>query len=112
VRRLLRNPVAACLLLAATSTPAAAAPVAVRFPEGATHGFLVMRTKDGKDVAAGELIQTPRGDRVESRLVFRFKDGSLTDETVVFTQTKVFTLLSYRAVHRGPSFPEPSEVFF
>lgn len=103
---------AACLLLAATSTPAAAAPVAVRFPEGSAHGFLVLRTKDGQDVAAGELVQTPRGDRVESRLVFRFKDGSLFDETIVFTQTKVFRLLSYRAIQRGPAFPEPSEVFF
>jgi hypothetical protein len=98
-----------CLL--AASTPAAAS-VAVRFQEGATHGFLVMRTPEGKDVAAGELIQVPRGDRVESRLVFRFKDGSLSDETVVFSQTKVFTLLSYRSVQRGPSFPEPSEIFF
>jgi hypothetical protein len=112
VRRRLRAAVVACLLLAGTSTPAAAAPVAVRFPEGATHGFLVLRTKDGQDVAAGELTQTPRGDRVESRLVFRFRDGSLFDETVVFTQSKVFTLLSYRAVQRGPAFAEPSEVFF
>jgi hypothetical protein len=102
----------ACLLLAGTSAPAAAAAVAVRFPEGAAHGFLALRTTDGEDVAAGEVIQTPRGDRVESRVVFRFKDGSLFDETVVFTQTKVFRLLSYRAVQRGPSFPEPSEVFF
>lgn len=107
----MRAAVAACLLLAAASTPVAAA-VAVRFPEGATHGFLALRTKDGQDVAAGELVQTARGDRVESRLVFRFKDGSLLDETVVFTQSKVFTLLSYRSVQRGPAFPEPSEVFF
>ncbi len=102
----------ACLLLAGTSAPATAAAVAVRFPEGAAHGFLALRTSDGQDVAAGEVIQTPRGDRVESRLIFRFKDGSLFDETVVFTQTKVFRLLSYRVVQRGPAFPEPSEVFF
>jgi hypothetical protein len=103
---------ASVMLLTATSVPAAAAPVTVRFPEGAAHGFLALRTRDGQEVAAGELVQTPRGDRVESRLVFRFKDGSLFDETIVFTQTKVFTLLSYRAVQRGPAFPEPSEVFF
>jgi hypothetical protein len=104
--------VAACLLLAATSTPAAVTAVAVRFPEGGAHGFLVLRTTNGQDVAAGELVQTPRGDRVESRLTFRYKDGSIFDETVVFTQSKVFTLLSYRAVQRGPAFPEPSDVFF
>jgi hypothetical protein len=111
LRRLLVTTVA-CLLLAGTASPAAAAPVAVRFPEGAAHGFLVMRTMDGQDVAAGELVQTPRGDRVESRLTFRYKDGSLYDETIVFMQSKVFTLLSYRAVQRGPAFPEPSEIFF
>jgi hypothetical protein len=112
VIRHLRAAVVACLLVAGASTNVVAAPVAVRFAEGATHGFLALRTKDGQDVAAGELLQTPRGDRVESRLVFRFKDGSLFDETVVFTQSKVFTLLSYRAVQRGPAFAEPSEVFF
>jgi hypothetical protein len=47
---------------------------------------------------------------VDSRLVFRFKDGSLYDETVVFSQSKVFTLLSYRLRQRGPSFPEEMEV--
>lgn len=107
-----RSALVACLIVAGTGAPAAATPVAVRFPEGAAHGFLALRTTEGQDVAAGEVIQTPRGDRVESRLIFRFKDGSLFEETVVFTQTKVFTLLSYRAVQRGPAFPEPSEVFF
>jgi hypothetical protein len=102
----------ASLGVVTTSTPAMAAAVAVRFPEGAAHGFLALRTKDGEEVAAGELVQTPRGDRVESRLTFRYKDGSLFDETVVFTQSKVFTLLSYRSVQRGPAFPEQSEIFF
>jgi len=43
---------------------------------------------------------------VESRLVFRFKDGSLYDERVTFSQKDVFTLLSYHIVQQGPSFPE------
>jgi len=46
---------------------------------------------------------------VESRLVFRFKDGSVHDETVIFSQRVAFTLLSYRIVQRGPSFPEAVE---
>lgn len=63
-------------------------------------------------MAFGELLQTVRDGRVESRLTFRFKDGSLSDETVVFSQKKVFTLESYRLTQRGPSFPSPAEVFF
>ena len=86
--------------------------VPVRTPESATHAFLVLRSTDGKDLASGEVVQTVRGARVESRLTFRFKDGSLSDETIVFSQRKVFSLESYRQVQRGPSFPTPIEVFF
>ena len=50
------------------------------------------------------------GDLVESQLVFRFKDGSLHDEKVAFSQQRVFTLISYRLVQRGPSFPDQLDV--
>ena len=40
-----------------------------------------------------------------NRLVFRFLDGSLHDETVVFSQKPVLTLVSYTLVQQGPSFP-------
>jgi hypothetical protein len=50
------------------------------------------------------------GDLLESQLVFRFKDGSLHDEKVAFSQQRVFTLISYRLVQRGPSFPEQLDV--
>jgi hypothetical protein len=43
-------------------------------------------------------------------MVFRFKDGSLYDETVVFTQERVFTMQSYHLVHRGPAFTEDTEI--
>jgi hypothetical protein len=101
----MRTPVglvyAGLLLWAAT---AQADPVAVRVPEGALRGFLVLRAPDGGALADGELIQTPRGDRLESRLTFRFRDGSLYDEVVVFTQRQVFALVSYKIVQRGPAF--------
>lgn len=63
-----------------------AEPVAVRFPEGAAHGFVVLRSERGEALAHGELVQAPRGQGVQSRLVFRFADGSLYDETVTFSQ--------------------------
>jgi len=85
---------------------ALAAPVTVRYPEGVTRAFPSLRSTDNEKIAQGDLTQVVRGDRVESRLVFRFKDGSLYDETVSFSQRDTFTLLSYHIVQRGPSFPE------
>ena len=87
-----------------------AAPVPMRFVEGTIHGFLALRRLDGVLVAPGELLQVVRGEEVESRMVFRFKDGSVLDETVVFSQERVFTLLSYRLVQKGPVFSEDSEI--
>ena len=99
-----------CLLVLVTVLlwlrAASAAPVSVRFVEGVTHGFIVLRTVNGGLVAAGDLLQVQRGGQVESRMVFRFKDGSVYDETVVFTQERVFTMQSYQLVHRGPAFTE------
>ena len=45
--------------------------IAVRHAEGVVRGFLRLRSPDGAVVANGDLIQTSRGDRVTSRLVFR-----------------------------------------
>jgi hypothetical protein len=96
-----------------SSEPAAAAPVAVRYAESITHAVLTIRSTDGDLLAHGELVQAPIAKRRwDSRLVFRFKDGSLWDEKVVFTQDKVFRLMSYHHIERGPSFPEAMEVTF
>jgi hypothetical protein len=43
-------------------------PVAVRHVEGLVHGFLVLRTLEGKFLAEGDLIQIADGDRVTSKL--------------------------------------------
>jgi hypothetical protein len=82
----------------------------VRYTEGVVHGFLVLRTTGGQRIADGELIQTARGGTVTSRLVFRFDDGSLHDETAVFTQAGRFRLVSDHLRQRGPSFPHPLEM--
>ena len=87
-----------------------AAPVAVRHAEGLVHGFLVLRTVAGETLADGDLIQVARGDQVTSRLVFRFKDGSVHDETAVFSQRRNFRLLSDHLVQKGPAFQHPMEV--
>lgn len=94
-----------------TYSPAEAAPVAVRFSEGVTHGFLLVRSLTGEIIGQGEMTQVVKeGDLVESHLVFKFKDGTLHDEKVAFSQQRVFTLISYRLIQRGPSFPDQIEV--
>jgi len=87
-----------------------AAPVSVRFAEGITHGFLLLRTANGDLIASGDLLQLARRGDVESRMVFHFKDGSLFDETVVFTQRRGFALRSYHLVQSGPDFSEDTEI--
>jgi hypothetical protein len=104
----LRVLVACAALLDPGAMPAA--PVAVRHTKGLVHGFLVLRTVAGDTLADGDLIQVARGDRVTSRLVFRFKDGSLHDETAVFSQRHNFRLLSDHLVQKGPAFQHPMEV--
>src|SRR5207253_8898579 len=88
---------------------ASAEQVSVRQTEGLLHGFLALRTLEGKSLADGELTQVAEGDRVKSHLVFHFKDGSLYDETAFFSQRGKFRLLSDHVIEKGPSFKHPME---
>jgi len=90
----------ACTTALAAMAVAAGArgePVPVRHQEGLVHGFLSLKTLEGRTI-------------VTSRLVFHFSDGSLQEETAVFEQARVFRLVSDRLVQRGPSFPHPMDV--
>jgi hypothetical protein len=82
----------------------------VRYPEGLLRGFLVLRAMDGKVLANGDFAQVARGERVTSRLVLRFKDQSIHEETVSFSQRGQFQLLSYRLVQKGPAFRIPLDM--
>jgi hypothetical protein len=86
-------------------------PVPVRHPQGSAHGFVVLKTLEGKRLATGDMTQIVQGDRVISRLLFRFRDGSVDDDTTVFTQRGVFRLISDHHIQRGPSFPKPMDLF-
>jgi hypothetical protein len=92
------------------SRPLAAETIPVRYPEGLVHGFLTLRSLDGAVLAEGDLIQFLLGGRVTSRLLLKFRDGSVSDETTVFTQEKVFRLVSDRLIQKGPAFKTPMEV--
>jgi len=87
-----------------------ASPVAVRYKEGLVHGFLVLTTLDGATVADGDALQTVHGDQVTDRVIYHFRDGSLQDETTVFSQHASFHLISYRLVQKGPAFRHASDL--
>jgi hypothetical protein len=98
------------LFLFALRSAAIATTIPVRFAEGVVHGFLVLRDTNGAVLASGDLLQINKGGTVESRTVFYFKDSSISDETVSYTQQGVFSLQSYRSLQRGPSFTKDQEV--
>ena len=85
--------------------PAMSDQVIVRHTEGLVHGFLILRTLDGTRKADGELIQTASGSQVTSRLIFHFDDGSVSDETTIFSQQQTLRLLSDHLEQKGRSFP-------
>jgi hypothetical protein len=97
------NSVLSGALLGTTNVP-------VRYKEGLTHGFLVLSTLDGNPVAVGDLTEVARGNKVTSHLVFHFNDGSLQDETTVFSQRQNFSLITYHLIQKGPAFPQPTEI--
>jgi hypothetical protein len=83
----------------------------VRHREGVEHGFLVLRSVEtGEALAEGELLQETRGDVVTCELLFHFKDGSLHDETAVFSQRDKFRLISDHLIQKGPSFKHPTDL--
>jgi hypothetical protein len=114
----LTSPVCCCLRFFAILTTlfgawlpgAVADPVAVRYAQGAFHGFLELRSPDGQVVASGDATCVPHGDRLTAETVFHFKDGSVDDEVAVFTQRRAFQLISDHHIQKGPAFPHPMDV--
>src|SRR5436190_8701117 len=83
--------------------------IPVRHTEGLIHGFLVVRSLEGKAVADGQMTQDARGDRVTNHLIFRFKDGLVYEDTTILSQRGTFRLLSDHLIRRGPSFKQPTD---
>ena len=85
-------------------------PLNVRHRVGSMHGFLVLRNSAGVILASGEMTQVAQLDRIKLRIVFRFRDGSIDDETTVYSQRRSLLLINDRHLQRGPSFPNPSDI--
>src|ERR1700677_1990579 len=85
-------------------------PVTVLYNEGLVHGFLALRTLEGSTLAEGDVAQVARGDRVTSHMILRFKDGSVNEETTIFSQRGTFRLVSDHLVQKGPAFKRPMDL--
>src|SRR6266403_4545454 len=92
-----------------SSTGLVAESVPVRYKEGVSHGFLVLRTPEGKPIADGESTQVSDGDRGTTHMWFKFKDGSFYDQKTVFSQRGTFHLLSDHVLQKGPAFRRRQE---
>jgi hypothetical protein len=99
------------LLICLWHPGAQADPVAVRYTRGTIHGLLELQTEDGHVVASGDLVQVVHGSQVTAQLTFHFKDGSIDDETTVFSQRRNFQLITDHHIQKGPSFPQPIDLF-
>lgn len=107
---MMNRPVFLLLLAAAAFQFAHADPIAAQNKQGSMHGFLLVKSAQGHVIGVGDVVQVAEGSRVRSRLVFRFRDGSMDDESTVFLEEDVLRLVSDHHVQKGPSFPTPLNV--
>jgi len=98
------------VLVCAWQPSAHAEPIPVRHVEGTVHGFLELRSDDGRVLASGDSTQVVHGDQVTTHTLFSFKDGSVDDETTVFSQRRTFHLITDSHIQKGTSFPHPMDV--
>ena len=87
-----------------------AEPVPATHKQGSMHGFLLLKSEEGKVIAIGDETNIARGDEIRSRLTFHFRDGSIDDETTTFRQGSVFQVIRDHHIQKGPSFPQPLDM--
>ena len=93
-----------CTLLVATSA-ACGEVLPTHNLQGATHAYLLVKTEDGKVIGVGDSENQQVGRVWRSRLTLRFRDGSIDDDTTLYTQGRNLHVISDHHVQKGPSFP-------
>jgi hypothetical protein len=89
------------------STAAPAERISVRHIQLPMHRFMVARSEAGKVIATGEFTQVVQGDEVTMRMIYRFSDGSIDDETTTYRQQGTFQLARNHHIEKGPFFAKP-----
>jgi hypothetical protein len=85
--------------------------IPVKYREGTTHAFLILRSTNKTDIGSGELTELPAGDdRVSVKFTLHFKDGSIYEESSTFSQGGTLRLLTYHLLEKGPTFPQAQDV--
>jgi hypothetical protein len=82
----------------------------LRYRTAYEHGFVILRDAAGAILASGEVTQVPSRQQITLHVVFHFRDGSIDDETTLYSQGETIRLISDRHIQRGKSFPHPSDV--
>ena len=82
------------LLTLALRPTAQADQVPVRQVGGSIHGLIEVRSEDGRVVASGDITRVVSGDRVTAQVIFRFRDGSIDEETTVYSQHRILQLIT------------------
>jgi hypothetical protein len=71
------------------------------------HRFMGARAESGRIIANGEFTQVVQGDEVTMRMIYRFSDGSIDDETTTYRQRGAFQLVRNHHIEKGPFFAKP-----
>jgi hypothetical protein len=82
----------------------------LKYRTGFEHGFVILRDTAGAILASGELTQVPSNRRITLYVVLHFRDGSIDDETTLYSQGETLRLISDRHIQTGKSFPHPCDV--
>ncbi len=82
----------------------------LRYKTAYEHGFVILRDPAGAILASGEMTQVPSKHQIALHVVFHFRDGSIDDETTLYSQGETIHLISDRHIQSGKSFPHPSDV--
>jgi hypothetical protein len=97
----------AAFFLITLGTAASAEPISVKHIQRPMHRFMVARSEAGKVIASGEFTQVVQGDEVTMRMIYRFSDGSIDDETTTYRQQGMFQLVCNHHIEKGPFFAKP-----
>jgi hypothetical protein len=97
----------AAFLGMALGAGALAEPTPVRHIQRPMHKFMTARSESGKMLATGEFSQSVQGDEVTMRMLYRFSDGSMDEETTTYRQQGAFHLVRNHHVQQGPFFVKP-----
>jgi hypothetical protein len=101
------NFLVAAFLAIMLGTAARAEQISVKHIQLPMHRLMVARLKSGKIIANGEFTQVVQGDEVSMRMIYRFVDGSIDDETTTYMQHGTFRFVRNHHIEKGPFFTKP-----